>query len=209
MINNKELFSAYIQFNSEFQGMKADGTNPYFKSTYITLDGILNTVRPILAKYGLAILQNAYSEDDGTICVKSILIHQSGQFFETGVLKMKPAKQDPQILGSHITYMKRYNLGALLGICESIDDDGNKATFPNGYSKKEKLTKKQMQQETIDKNDTSLISEDQLKKLWALTSGQVDVARAIIEKYGYGSSKEIQKKDFNSIIDEIEKALFS
>ena len=44
---------------------------------------------------------------------------------------MKPQKNDPQSMGSCITYAKRYQLAALLGICESVDDDGNKATYPD------------------------------------------------------------------------------
>lgn len=123
----KELYTAFIKFQSEFKGLKPDANNPFFKSNYITLDGILETVRPLLAKNGLAVIQNAFSSE-GNMCCKTILIHESGQSLESETMCMKPVKDDPQQRGSVVTYMKRYQLGAMLGICESLDDDANLAT---------------------------------------------------------------------------------
>lgn len=133
----ENINKAFINFQKEFKGLKPDANNPFFKSSYITLDGILETTRPILAKNGLAVMQEA-TGDGEFIFVKTKLIHESGEMIETEILKMKPQKNDPQQMGSCITYAKRYQLGALLGICESVDDDGNKATFgSNNTSKKE------------------------------------------------------------------------
>lgn len=129
------LFKSFIKFQNEFKGLKPDASNPFFKSSYITLDGILETVRPLLAKYGLAVMQEA-TGDGEYIFVRTKLIHESGEMIETDILKMKPQKNDPQQMGSCITYAKRYQLGALLGICESADDDGNKATYGNGSPNK-------------------------------------------------------------------------
>ena len=126
----KNLFKDFIEFQKEFKGMTPDGTNPFFKSSYITLDGILETVRPILSKHNLCVLQEA-TGDGEYIFVKTKLAHISGEILETDILRMKPQKNDPQSMGSCITYAKRYQLAALLGICESVDDDGNKATYPD------------------------------------------------------------------------------
>lgn len=41
---------------------------------------------------------------------------------------MKPVKDDPQAVGSAITYMRRYALGAVLGLNIDNDDDGNAAS---------------------------------------------------------------------------------
>ena len=126
----KNLFKDFIEFQKEFKGMTPDATNPFFKSSYITLDGILETVRPILSKHNLCVLQEA-TGDGEYIFVKTKLAHISGEILETDILRMKPQKNDPQSMGSCITYAKRYQLAALLGICESVDDDGNKATHPD------------------------------------------------------------------------------
>lgn len=124
----QELYKAFINFQKDFKGLKPDADNPFFKSNYISLDGILETVRPLLVTQGLAVIQNAFTTDDGCMAVKTLLIHESGQSLETETMTMKPQKDDPQQRGSVVTYMKRYQLGALLGICESIDDDANLAT---------------------------------------------------------------------------------
>lgn len=131
----KNLYKSLIEFQKEFKGMKPDATNPFFKSNYITLDGILEETRPLLVKNGLAVIQNAFSDDEGNMCLKTILIHESGESLETETMKMKPQKDDAQQRGSIVTYMKRYQLGALLGICESVDDDANVATFGASINK--------------------------------------------------------------------------
>ena len=129
-LSYKNLFKDFIEFQKEFKGMTPDAQNPFFKSSYITLDGILETVRPILSKHNLCVLQEA-TGDGEYIFVKTKLAHISGEILETDILRMKPQKNDPQSMGSCITYAKRYQLAALLGICESVDDDGNKATYPD------------------------------------------------------------------------------
>ncbi|MEG2219786.1 MAG: ERF family protein, partial [Muribaculaceae bacterium] len=48
---------------------------------------------------------------------------------------MRPVKNDPQGLGSCITYMRRYALGAILGLNIDEDDDANKAS---GLKEKDK-----------------------------------------------------------------------
>lgn len=137
----ENICKAFVKFQSEFKGMKPDSSNPFFKSTYISLDGILETARPILAKNGLAVIQEATGDGD-YIFVKTKLIHESGEMIETEVLKMKPQKNDPQSMGSCITYSKRYQLAALLGICECIDDDANIATYGNSSPDQPKSTGK-------------------------------------------------------------------
>ncbi|MEY8001557.1 ERF family protein [Clostridium sp. Mt-5] len=126
----KNISTAMIAIEKEIQGMTPDANNPFFKSSYITLDGILEYIRPILAKNNVWLFQNAFGDGE-YICVVTRLNHSSGEFIETDVLKMKPQKNDPQQLGSCITYAKRYQLASLLGISSEIDDDGNRATRDN------------------------------------------------------------------------------
>lgn len=145
----KELFSAFIKFQSEFKGLRADASNPFFKSNYIKLDGILEAVRPLLAKHGLAVIQNAHTTEEGLMAVKTILIHESGQSMETDVMTMRPTKDDPQQRGSVVTYMKRYQLGALVGVCESVDDDGNLATHGKSQPEVKQQTKNEITTNSI------------------------------------------------------------
>jgi hypothetical protein len=69
-----------------------------------------------------------YDESDAVI-VTTRLMHSSGQWVEASG-RMKPMKNDPQGVGSAITYARRYGLQAIAGI-PAEDDDGNAATRGN------------------------------------------------------------------------------
>ena len=189
----ENIYKAFVKFQSEFKGMKPDSSNPFFKSTYISLDGILETVRPILAKNGLAVIQEATGDGD-YIFVKTKLIHESGEMIETEVLKMKPQKNDPQSMGSCITYSKRYQLAALLGICECIDDDANIATYGNSSPDQSKSTGK--------------LSAKQVGRLLAigLKAGikEPEIKKVIKAEFGKDKIEDLSIEAYNSICSRLE-----
>ena len=189
----ENIYKAFVKFQSEFKGMKPDSSNPFFKSTYISLDGILETVRPILAKNGLAVIQEATGDGD-YIFVKTKLIHESGEMIETEVLKMKPQKNDPQSMGSCITYSKRYQLAALLGICECIDDDANIATYGNNNLEQSKSTGK--------------LSAKQVGRLLAigLKAGikEPEIKKVIKAEFGKDKIEDLSIEAYNSICSRLE-----
>ena len=122
-----ELTKALVKFNSEVSKITKDANNPYFKNNYATLDQIVEEIRPLLTKNGLAIMQFP-SGDGNTVSVTTLLIHESGQWIESEPINMKPVKNDPQAVGSCITYARRYSLQAFLSLNTGEDDDDNKAT---------------------------------------------------------------------------------
>ena len=189
----ENIYKAFVKFQSEFKGMKPASSNPFFKSTYISLDGILETVRPILAKNGLAVIQEATGDGD-YIFVKTKLIHESGEMIETEVLKMKPQKNDPQSMGSCITYSKRYQLAALLGICECIDDDANIATYGNNIPEQSKTTGK--------------LSAKQVGRLLAigLKAGikEPEIKKVIKVEFGKDKIEDLSIEAYNSICNRLE-----
>jgi hypothetical protein len=94
---------------------------------------------------------------------------------------MPVAKQnDPQAVGSAITYARRYALGAILGLAIDEDDDANSATIqPNhnvnvAESKKEWLNK-------FDKDGSTLTEKWQKAKI-NLEAGKVTLEQ-IKSKY--------------------------
>lgn len=189
----ENIYKAFVKFQSEFKGMKPDSSNPFFKSTYISLDGILETVRPILAKNGLAIIQEA-TGDGEYIFVKTKLIHESGEMIETEILKMKPQKNDPQSMGSCITYSKRYQLAALLGICECVDEDANLATF--GYSSPDQY------------KSNGKLSAKQVGRLLAigLKAGikEPEIKKVIKAEFGKDKIEDLSIEDYNSVCSRLE-----
>ena len=126
------LAKALIGFNSEVTKISKSAENPFFKSKYATLDNIVDEVRPILAKHGLSILQFPGGDGENVI-MKTMLLHESGEWIESEPLIMKPVKNDPQAVGSCVTYARRYSIGSFLSLNTGEDDDGQKAT--NGESK--------------------------------------------------------------------------
>jgi len=133
MENRKNLVKALLEVQKEIENPKNTEINPYYRSKYAPLPDILNLVRPLLAKNGLVLYQDVGSTEDGAVCVRTHLIHESGESLSTSPLYMKPEhkerKPTPQAIGSAITYARRYQILALLGIA-SEDDDANLASRP-------------------------------------------------------------------------------
>ena len=112
-------------FHAKVGKIKKDAKNPYFKSNYASLSNILDEIDDPLLESGLVITQ--FPDEDGLV---SMLIHaESGEFISSNY-RMPVAKQnDPQALGSSITYARRYAITSILSL-NVEDDDGNKGAQP-------------------------------------------------------------------------------
>ena len=116
-INFYEKLSAV---KSEVGRISKDSSNPFFKSKYFDINSLLLHVEPIIQKNGLLLLQPI---QDGL--VKSIIYDTNGFSIESGIAL--PELNDPQKLGSAITYYIRYTLKSLLAL-QAEDDDANLAS---------------------------------------------------------------------------------
>lgn len=132
--NIDKLVPALIAVKSQLRTVTKSAKNPFFKSNYADLNSHLEVVEPLLAENGLVLLQpTGIHPQTGKGTVSSILLHTSGQYI-TSVMELSSKDMtDPQKLGSSVTYMRRYTLGALLGM-QAADDDGNAGA---GKTKKE------------------------------------------------------------------------
>ena len=127
--NVDKIIPAFIAFQADMPSVPKDGNNPHFKSKYATLGAITEATRPHLAKHGLGYTQ-FMSNKDGYQLIVTRIMHTSGQWMEDDGYILNPTKNDPQGMGSAVTYARRYTLGASLGIITEDDDDGNKASVP-------------------------------------------------------------------------------
>lgn len=113
---------------------------------------------------------------------------------ETEILKMKPQKNDPQSMGSCITYSKRYQLAALLGISECIDDDANTATYGNNNPEQSKSAGK--------------LSAKQVGRLLAigLKTGikEPEIKKVIKAEFGKDKIEDLSKEAYDSICSRLE-----
>lgn len=119
----KNIASALIKFQSNVSKIKKDATNPFFKSKYASLSNIQDEISGPLEDAGLSYMQFP----DGIHGLTTIIMHDSGEWLQS-TYTMKPVKDDPQGLGSSITYQKRYALAGALALNIDDDDDANTAT---------------------------------------------------------------------------------
>jgi len=117
----KELLKALSEAKKEIGAISKDSKNPFFKSKYFDINQLLEHVEPLLEKHGLMILQ-PISENKVTTMIFCI---KDGDSVQSEI--DLPNIQDPQKLGSAITYYRRYTLASLLAL-QATDDDANLAS---------------------------------------------------------------------------------
>ncbi len=186
-----KISKALAQFQGEVKNPANTETIPFFNSKYAPLSDILNTVRPLLSKYGLSVLQSP-SGDGQNIAITTLIVHESGEWIESDPLTLKAEKATAQGAGSAITYARRYALSAMLGISSEDDNDGN-AVIENSKPESEK--------------NEDMATEAQLKKLYAMAKikniSSDEMKKIIYEYYGKESSKELSKKEASDLIKRI------
>lgn len=121
-----KLAAALSKFQSAVSPIPKSGKNPHFGNTFSTLEDIDSATREGLAQNGLSVSQLVSRVETIPILV-TILMHSSGQWI-SGEQILNPTKNDPQAMGSAISYAKRYGKLAILGLSSDEDDDGNKAS---------------------------------------------------------------------------------
>lgn len=145
-----EYAKAFIKAQKEVKQPLKDKDNPFFKSKYVPLESVADTIVAAFGSNGLAYSQDPQVDENGNIAVTTLVMHESGEWIEYGPTTLKPVKNDPQAAGSAITYARRYALSAIFGITSDEDDDGNNATHQRTSNQ---VTKKAPAQnvETISK----------------------------------------------------------
>ena len=119
-----EFATAMCKAQAEMGGAVKGSANPFFKSKFADLGSVMEAIRSPFAAHGLCFVQGT-SYEGGCVSVTTRLMHVSGQWVESS-LSVPLVKQDPQGVGSAISYAKRYSLQSLCGI-PSVDDDGETA----------------------------------------------------------------------------------
>jgi len=93
---------------------------------YLTLDSLVDLVRPILAKNGLAIMQT-HQLIGTNVATHTTVLHESGEWFKSTLeipLSSSKSLSAPQQIGICCTYARRYVIQALFMIAAEDDNDG-------------------------------------------------------------------------------------
>ena len=157
-----ELAVALAKAQAENGIVIKDAANPFFKSKYATLASVWEAVRPALTKHGLSIVQMP-SHDEHGYYVETMMIHGSGQWIKNRTY-MKVVKDDPQGVGSLISYARRYALQAMTMVCPE-DDDGEIAMgrMQNVQQQKPTFTKAEPEIKVAKKEEPKPVKQEEPK----------------------------------------------
>ena len=124
------LAKALVAAQGDLRNPGFDKANTAFGAPrgYASLASHVDALRLPLAKHGLAVVQLVGTDADGRLSLKTVLTHASGDSIESHVSVPMPASE--QKVGSALTYLRRYALAAIVGVCGDEDDDGNVASAP-------------------------------------------------------------------------------
>ncbi len=129
----KEILKAIANFQQEVPVIHK-GT-PGYGYTYADLPAIFETINPLLKKHGLGFYQ-AVNETQ----IKTVVFHtETGESIESNTnipQDVELAKMNKfQVLGSAITYIRRYALSSLLGLVTDKDTDASGETITTNATK--------------------------------------------------------------------------
>ena len=129
------LASAMLEFQKLSVTAKKDGKNPHFRSNYSTLESVISAVNQG-NQFGLFFTQEidyvytSHMETKSEVVVVTTVRHvidESTYVSKLPIIMSQTNYENPQKIGSAITYAKRYTLQSVYGL-PSEDDDGNEAS---------------------------------------------------------------------------------
>jgi len=182
-----ELAKALNLFQSKIISIKKDAVNPFFKSKYATLDNIWGAIRKPLVDSGLSVTQTL-STTESVNKLDTTLLHTSGEWV-SGSMILNPVKNDPQGIGSAITYARRYSLSAMVGVVADEDDDANTSSTPKEVKTKKANGITNVQISTI----STIVKEKGIKS-------EVGI-KYIQEKFNKTASKELTLDEADQLIE--------
>lgn len=177
--------------------------NSFGKYKYRSCEDICEGLKPLLDKYGFAVIFDDTSKVEGDRhYIVSTAIFIDADTGETVKAKGQ-AKEDEskkgmdgaQLTGSTTSYARKYRLNALFLIDDTKDSDAT-----NDHS--------QENAQAQNGNNDYTINQNQLKRLYAIASGKgVDsgtVKRQVLSKFGK-EPKELNKSEYDRVCQGYEK----
>lgn len=112
----------FVTALNALENVSANKSNGAFKgSKYVSLDQLLDAVKPVLAAHNLALCQIVDTTADGRIGVQTSFRHRDGTVFPGGMLFIRADGMNPQQIGAALTYIRRQS--AQTACCVSVDAD--------------------------------------------------------------------------------------
>lgn len=123
MQDKKNIYKSLASFQQEVPVILKDTSG--YGYNYADLPAIFEIINPLMKKHGMGFYQAVNGTD-----IKTVIFHiESGETIESNTTipqGVQLAKMnDFQVLGSAITYIKRYALSSLLGLVTDKDTDAS------------------------------------------------------------------------------------
>lgn len=197
-----ELAKALNKAQGQLRPAKKEAVNPFFKSRYADLASIYEVCRQPLFDNGLAVIQLTHSTIENGLVLETVLMHTSGEWL-SGELAVNPLKNEPQAIGSALTYARRYALSAILGIATDEDDDAESAMARDTKKQPEKidkplLTEAQRKKIIMAAKEKGLLVKKDGKDEWT------QEFKAHVASYGRAHLKDLLKSEASQLIEDIE-----
>lgn len=152
------IAAGLAKFHEQVQQPKKEAENKFFKSNYVTLEGVIAAVEEGAKGTGLSFTQIPQSAEKAA-GITLVITHTAGEFIEFDPFLLPLEKNTPQAVGSALTYARRYTLSAAFGISSDVDDDGNAASGNNSDKKPYTKQKQQNKPAPITKVQISEIKD--------------------------------------------------
>lgn len=127
--NIGKIALALSKAQAKIMGASKDGNNPHFNSSFATLASVMDAIREPLSENELSLIQPTCLVGEN-LYIKTIIMHSSGESLEGIYPVICKDWNNPQAVGSGMSYSRRYSVTAMLCIPQ-LDDDGNGATGPS------------------------------------------------------------------------------
>lgn len=204
-----------LKIQKQIDGVSKDGSNPHFKSRYVTLDKVLDTIKPLLNNEGILITQGI-DLNGTTPVISTVLTDVETNEVLSSSTPVIAKNQDPQAFFAATTYARRYSILSLFCLGTS-DDDGETAMGRNKYQeelRKKKAELEKVTQVTIKKEQSvhSLATEEDPILVVECLGNQEQKAveiREQLKKLGFRFNaekkswfKQGQKSEFLKMADE-------
>jgi hypothetical protein len=119
----------FVAALNALENVSANKSNLAFKgSKYVSLDQLLDAVKPVLASHNFALTQIVRTQTDGRIGVVTAFRHRDGTTFEGGDLFIRADGLEPQKIGAALTYIRRQSIQTACCVSVDADLDGNGLT---------------------------------------------------------------------------------
>lgn len=175
-----QLSAALVLAQREMPNVQLDKKVSYkgIEFHYASLSNCIAVTKPVLSSKGLVVVQYP-KVSEKTLTVATRLIHESGEYLETE-LSITVETSDPKLIGSLLTYLRRYSYTSLLSIAHESDMDATTVeTLYEGTEEHKQWLKSVLEPMGVGREGMRSVHDYMLKNHFEMTE---DAALVAMEK---------------------------